>query len=105
MKKLALILSIISTGVMASELKILSWSRLNNTANSIDTSAEVCFALSPAPTDPTYVQITVDKGTRSQAFYGAWIDQRGSSCQVVSSHRGRVEVNIPLMKLSHTLYQ
>ena len=105
MKKLALILGLVSTTTMAAELKILSWSRLNTTTNSFDTSAEVCFSLTPAPSAPTYVEVTVDKGSRSQAFYGAWIDQRGSSCQVVSSHRGRVEVNIPKMKLSLALDQ
>lgn len=91
-----------TTTAFASELKILSWYRLNNQTTS-DSAAEVCFSLSPAPSQPTFAEITVDKNRRSEALYSAWIGPKGSTCHVVSTSRGLVEVEIPGLKLKASL--
>lgn len=93
-----LVLFILAFSVSASEIKILSWYKTDR-SNDNDSSAEVCFSLKPAPTKPVFAQITVDKGYRSEAFYSAWISSKASVCSLVSTLRGRVEVNIPSLKI------
>jgi len=83
------------------ELKINRWYKLND-ANG-DTAAEVCFSLNPAPEKPTFAEITVDPRTRLAANYTTWIGPKGSVCHIVSTFRGRVEVEIPEFNLSSKL--
>lgn len=102
MMKLLLVFLMTTTSAFASELNILSWYRLNNQTTS-DSAAEVCFSLTPAPSQPTFAEITVDKNRRSEALYSAWIGPKGSTCHVVSTSRGLVEVEIPGLKLKASL--
>jgi hypothetical protein len=84
----------------SAELKILSWQQLDRAPNTRSTGAEVCFSVKPAPARPQFVEITVDKGRRSEANYTAWVGPKGSLCKVVSTFRGLVEVKIPAQELS-----
>ena len=88
-------LMLLSSQVFASEIIINSFYLLDRQSQGRDSTAEVCFSVRPAPTALTHVKVTVDKGTNAQGFYNTWIDERGSSCLVVSTLRGTVEVNIP----------
>ena len=97
-KKLFILALLVSTTAIATELRINSWYRLDRDS-SRDTAAEVCFSVTPAPATPTLAQITVDKGTSSQAFYNAWIGPRGAVCHVVSTLRGRVYIEVPGLEL------
>jgi len=99
MKSLILITAILlSSNVFSNEIKILSWSRLNSNTNT-DSAAEVCFSLSPKPTAPVFTEITVDQGTRVEGLYSTWIGTKGSTCHVVSTLRGRVQIEIPALKI------
>ena len=103
MKKIILISMILSSvSAYSSTLDILGWYRLNS-QNSNDSAAEVCFSLKPAPTAPVFAEIKVDAGTRVEGLYSAWIGPKGSTCHVVSTARGRVEVSIPSLKLKKAL--
>lgn len=99
LKKLLVITSILSiTSAFATELKILSWYKLDR-GNIRDTAAEVCFSLKPAPTEPVFANIVVDKGTSSQGNYTTWISPKGSVCHVVSTARGQVWVEVPSLEI------
>lgn len=103
MKKLVLAAMVLSSiNVFASDLNILSWYRLNS-QNSSDSAAEVCFSLTPAPKTPVFAEVVVDPGTRAEALYSAWIGPKGSTCHVVSTARGRVEVSVPSLKIKASL--
>ena len=103
MKKILLTSMLLSSfGAFTAELNILSWYRLNS-QNTDDSAAEVCFSLSPKPTAPIFAEIVVDPGTRSEALYSSWIGPKGSTCHVLSTSRGRVEVNIPSLELKKEL--
>jgi hypothetical protein len=103
MKSIATIaLLTMTTLSFASNLTITNWYRLN-TSTLDDSSAEVCFSVKPAPLKPTFVQIVIDSNSRFQGHYSTWISTTGNACQVVSTVRGRVEVNIPSLKLKATL--
>jgi hypothetical protein len=97
--KIILALMLLSTSAFAADLRINTFYRLDRQSHQ-DTAAEVCFSLKPAPSAPVYAQVTVDPGTRQQGYYSGWLDSRGSTCVVVSTLRGRVEVNIPSMNLN-----
>ncbi len=88
----------------AAEIKILNWYKLNSNTTR-DTAAEVCFSLTPKPTDPVFIEITVDKGTNSAGNYGAWIGPKGSVCHVVSTIRGKVSVEVPSLAIKDELIQ
>lgn len=93
MKHLAFLILFVQTA-QAYDIKILNWYRLDR-SNNIDTAAEVCFRLKPAPRKLVPVNITVDKNRRSEAYYVAWVGPKGSACHVVSTQRGLVEVEAP----------
>jgi hypothetical protein len=99
MKKILLASFLLTSfSAFTAELNILSWYRLNS-QNTNDSAAEVCFSLTPKPKTPIFAEVTVDPGTRAQALYSTWIGPKGSTCHVVSTSRGRVEVNIPSLSL------
>jgi hypothetical protein len=103
MKKIILATILLSSfSAFASELTILNWYKLDSRSIH-DSAAEVCFSLSPKPTEPVFVEITVDAGTRVQGQYSTWIGPKGVTCHVVSTVRGRVEVNVPSLKLKQEL--
>lgn len=81
----------------SSEIKILAWYKLESQSSS-NTTAEVCFSVTPKPTAPLFANITVDKGSRSEGNYTSWVGTKGSTCHVVATRRGRVEVSIPSTK-------
>jgi hypothetical protein len=95
MKKYLLIacLFIFSSNILANSLEITSWYRLNSGSDN-DLSAEVCFKLDPKPTTPILAEIVIDKGTRVQGVYTTWVGKRGAACKVVSTQRGKVEVEV-----------
>ncbi|MDA8791648.1 hypothetical protein N9N67_00310 [Bacteriovoracaceae bacterium] len=97
MKYIALLM-LLSQLSYSYEMKILNWYRLDR-SNNMDMTAEVCFKLTPSPKNPIPVNITVDKNRKSEAYYMAWIGSKGSTCHVVSTQRGRVEVETPKLKL------
>lgn len=100
MKLLTLILTF-SSLAMAAKVDITRWYRLDSSGQ--NSSAEVCFKLTPKPIRPQYVRIFVDKRTRYEANYVTWVDDRGSACTVVSSFVGRVEVWIPELSIREEL--
>jgi hypothetical protein len=103
MKKIILVTILLSSfSAYTSELTILNWYRLDSRSTS-NSAAEVCFSLTPKPTAPTFVEITVDAGTRVQGQYSTWIGPKGVACHVVSTVRGRVEVNVPSLQLKQEL--
>ncbi len=105
MKSLIFTIAVLfSLNVLAAEIKILSWYRLNTDTDN-DSAAEVCFSLKPAPVKPTFAEITVDKGSRVEGLYSAWIGPKGSVCHIVSTARGRVQVEIPSLNIMSELIQ
>lgn len=100
--KLLFILLLLSSSAIASDLDIISWYKLNSETSS-DSAAEVCFTLKPAPTKPIFAYVIVDKNRRSEAVYSTWIGPKGSTCHVVSTSRGLVEVEVPELKLKASL--
>lgn len=102
MKKLTLLLCLMSGFTYAGELKITRFVMLDpyTTRN---TTAEVCVSITPAPEAPVLVQLTVDPGTRSKAYYTTWVDERGSNCHLVSSFRGRIEAKASDQKVASSL--
>lgn len=103
MKKMLLILAILTTqSAFAAKLTINDWYRLNRSGNE-DLAAEVCFSLEPAPTKPVFVHIIVDKSTGRQGNYSTWLGPLGSTCHVVSTMFGTVSVEIPELKVSSNL--
>ena len=88
--------------IFASEIRITFWDVLN-ISNDRDRAAEVCFKVIPAPTKLTHARITIDKNSRNEAYYNAFIDEKGSTCLVVSSVLGRVEIFIPELNLTSNL--
>jgi hypothetical protein len=105
MKSILLTLTVLfSTSVLAADIKILSWYRLNSDSNN-DSAAEVCFSLKPAPEKPVFAEITIDKGSRVEGLYSAWIGPKGSTCHIVSTARGRVQVEVPALHIKSQLLQ
>lgn len=98
--KLVFILSsiLLIQNAFASKITINDWYRLNRTNNS-DLAAEVCFTLEPAPSNPVFVNITVDRGTNREGNYTTWLGTNGSTCHVVSTMAGTVAVEIPQLKI------
>ena len=105
MKSIVLVITILlSYNVLSAEIKILSWYRLNTQTDN-DSAAEVCFSIKPSPEEPIFAEITIDKGSRLEALYSAWVGPKGSTCHVVSTARGRVEVEIPTLNIKDQLIQ
>ncbi|PIP88979.1 MAG: hypothetical protein COW79_14605 [Bdellovibrionales bacterium CG22_combo_CG10-13_8_21_14_all_38_13] len=94
-----LIIFLLSTSAFAQNIEIKAWYKLDR-FNDDDSSAEVCYTLTPATSEPSFVEITVDSGYKSEAIYSSWIGSKGSNCHVVSTRRGRVKVDIPALKIS-----
>ena len=105
MKSIILMITILlSFNVFSADIKILSWYRLNTQTDN-DSAAEVCFSVKPSPKQPIFAEITIDKGSRLEAFYSAWVGPKGSTCHVVSTARGRVEVEVPTLNIKDQLIQ
>jgi hypothetical protein len=92
MRKL-IILFCLTSIAHASELKIKRFALLDPFSDT-NTAAEVCLSLIPAPKSPVQIQLTVDPGTRQEAYYNTWVDHRGSTCHIVSTLRGRIQAKI-----------
>lgn len=105
MKSTILTMAILfSVNAFSANIKILSWYRLNTETNN-DSAAEVCFSLKPAPASPIFAEITIDKGTRVEGLYSTWLGPKGSTCHIVSTSRGRVQVEIPSLNIKTALKQ
>jgi hypothetical protein len=98
MKTLLIAATLLTTQVWASQLSINTFYRLNS-QDTRDRAAEICFSLKPAPTSPQYAQIIIDKGSRYEGYYSAWVGPKGSVCHVVSTLGGRAEVSIPSLNI------
>lgn len=88
--KILILLALITNTAFAGELKIKRFALLDPFSEG-NTAAEICMSLTPAPKSPVLILLTVDKGTRQEAYYNTWIDERGSTCHIVSTLRGRIE--------------
>tara|TARA_B100001971_G_C18268046_1_gene596698 strand:- start:136617 stop:136937 length:321 start_codon:yes stop_codon:yes gene_type:complete len=101
MKKLTLLLLVVSLNVFAGELKITNFYRMDR-QNLSDPAHDVCFKVTPAPAAGKHFHATIiaDKGYRTQGVYQALVGEEGSACMVISSFRGFVEVKVPELELS-----
>lgn len=101
MKKLVLLLLVVSLNVFASELKITNFYRMDR-QNLSDPAHDVCFKVTPAPAAGKHYHATIiaDKGYRTQGVYQALVGEEGSACAVISSFRGFVEVKVPELELN-----
>ncbi|MCO4753779.1 MAG: hypothetical protein KC478_04825 [Bacteriovoracaceae bacterium] len=99
MKLIAMATLLMCSLAGAAELKIDAFYYLDGDSRT-DKAAEICFSLTPAPQNPVFAQVTIDKGSNTEGWYNAFIGPRGKTCVVVSTWRGLGEVTIPQAKLS-----
>ena len=100
MRKLIVLLLVVSFNVLAADIKITNFYRMDR-QNLSDPAHDVCFKVTPAPAPGKHLHATVtaDKGYRTQGYYHAIVGSEGSVCTVISSFRGFVEVKIPSLDL------